>query len=957
MLKREGQTGYYMTRDGGDSSIVDPAYELRNYYVARGFLPAKKYYVSKLSYQRRATTLLPSPFDTDCRDYAGSRLGSRQKCINDCMTERSIRRLAILPTNVQIYSAEDHPRVPLMMPDQMEEEGFALAMEQLVRGCRKHCHKLDCRSETFQPISTSSLSFTIGFSLTSLTLQPPIEPDIVIHAHPAILLSDLLMIVFNVISLWTACCPLQLALHKPHGAIHVFFEDKKNKKKNMDIIASETILKRMTKVFKFSLACLCLVLCMWQLELTAEDYFKYPTRSKVSIRSVDVQEIPSVSVCQISVLYQWFKNFTTLSSAMKAESYIDRMVVEADVPITRQRFFRGNYACLTINPGIQTIKTSDPTVNHMFDLKLSEIRHMMLPLYVHERDSKICGNYDSYFEMLVSMNDNFKVRFSKYTSILLPAPYDTDCMDYAVTEYDSVDDCIESCAVNQSLSVIGQFPRFLSAAFRNSWDVPFDPILNISRDAYLQSHCNNQCPKPDCVRSKYSVYPLRQEKNRLMKRNPGKKGKFPSTRIEIMTSDQPIHLMESVAVYDVVTFATNFLGCITFWTGLCPFSVLLAKRILRAVRFSFSYQNKVWRIKKWIRTFYVAIVVLLALSAYAYQVYKISDIYFSYATKNRIEYMTRVSYKVPTIDICHRIEANASLKNMLLTEIFSEIQTHKVANESAASMRQYLMYNLLCHSLTFRGQRFRGRELYARSLYRRDEDELQNHEMLSIQLSKYVQDHLLSASQIYLTMHNTNVAAYDPSNNMIRIGHAKRISAFFTLSAVIHKRMQRPYDTDCLKDIGSFSSSRNCYESCYSLMFQIKYASLPIDSPVFLPREKGEGNNIVPVPTTPQVHEIRKACVATCGTDCRQTYYFMSIANQTFGVTDYSFTFFRPHEVVTNIVYSAKTSFADFLMVVLNGGSFWLAFCPATFLFSHRFMKKMKEKKPGKPKMWGIRRK
>ena len=210
--------------------------------------------------------------------------------------------------------------------------------------------------------------------------------------------------------------------------------------------------------------------------------------------------------------------------------------------------------------------------------------------------------------------------------------------------------------------------------------------------------------------------------------------------------------------------------------------------------------------------------------------------------------------------------------------------------------------------------------------------------MISVTLSKQLQDNIMTKHRIYVTMHNKTVSAYDASNNIIELDHAKRISARLSHSTIMHQHMPRPYDTNCVEGNEPFSSARNCHEACYSQLFQQKYHSMPSDSPVFLSHSTLKLNSIMSVPDDASVRLMKQKCESACGSDCRQTFYFLKIANQTFGVDDWSFTFSRPHQLVTRIVYSAKTYFADFLMVILNGASFWFTFCPTTFFLSRRFL-------------------
>lgn len=84
---------------------------------------------------------------------------------------------------------------------------------------------------------------------------------------------------------------------------------------------------------------------------------------------------------------------------------------------------------------------------------------------------------------------------------------------------------------------------------------------------------------------------------------------------------------------------------------------------------------------------------------------------------------------------------------------------------------------------------------------------------------------------------------------------------------------------------------------------------------------------------------MKSSCDSICGKDCFQSFYFLRIAHQSFGVDFWSFSFSRPDHLVTRIVWSASTTFPDFLSVIMNGASFWLMFSPFALLMSPRVVR------------------
>ena len=224
--EKEGVTNYYMIPYGGNHSFIDPVYELMSPLVPLGQFAIGGTFYTHLTYQRRQTQLLPPPYDTNCRDYERQGLHSPQQCLNDCMGRKSSAQLSALLPSVQIFSPHQYPGVPLMHPDQMRDKRFANITGQIDKSCHRTCRQKSCASEHFQPISTTDYNFPM-FSISTLFLQISGEPDIVIQTKAEMQLTELLLIMLNTISMWTAFCPLELAMNRREGALKLLFKNER----------------------------------------------------------------------------------------------------------------------------------------------------------------------------------------------------------------------------------------------------------------------------------------------------------------------------------------------------------------------------------------------------------------------------------------------------------------------------------------------------------------------------------------------------------------------------------------------------------------------------------------------------------------------------------------------------------------------------------------------------------
>ena len=615
---------YYLLHPDHGDPVVESRCDL-NFYYARAKnvrLP-----IACLNYQRRETRLLESPYETRCLNYSTMGLQSQLHCLNDCILRSAGSKLDIIPDDVSVF-APNASSARVWNDSFWKNSTISAALSSIRKSCNQKCSNKDCMHHSFQPHSDCRIVSNNGVMFGKYYLNVPNFPLILIETRASTTVLAYFMMSLNIISLWTAFSPIHMATDSVINVLERIIS-------GLQISSINKKIKLFyDRSFRLMIIMTCLLSCMWQLRESADQYFKYPTVSKVLIQFEDPVLIPAVTLCKSLQP----KQFNNTSYAFVFEAFKNDSINFINFDGQSENVIINDYYCITVNPHINTKKIGDPQDNELMTFGIRHLQYNLTKFrcLMHDAFTRVHGHYTSYAVVPMSYICNQVVlSYTKFTSTLLLAPYDSMCRDYRDTAFQSQHHCIESCAVTHSLKNKESYPSFMSALYEPLATI-FNPYSASARHTEVSTLCRSKCPALDCMSNKYSP---RSDRWNDRRRNVSIETKF-----TLSSSQSPTFITVLLAAIDPVNFITYFLGCIAFWTGLYPISLLLSRQILK-------HMNGASLLKR-TKRMYIAIVVTASAAAYLFQVFTISDSYFKYSTSNTIDFASDDAMEIPAIDFC-----------------------------------------------------------------------------------------------------------------------------------------------------------------------------------------------------------------------------------------------------------------------------------------------------------------
>ncbi|CAG2174061.1 unnamed protein product [Oppiella nova] len=189
--------------------------------------------------------------------------------------------------------------------------------------------------------------------------------------------------------------------------------------------------------------------------------------------------------------------------------------------------------------------------------------------------------------MDIKLGQMLSLSYNRHKTILLPAPYDTNCQTYDVTGVETAHklraDCLSSCAYNMWFRC-----RNCTTYSRILWRLDSLPgernpnickfgehyfsdsgIVELPGPYYFDDYCQRLCPV-DCVQNYYSVA--------VVDREPGRSAWFMSGtgRVYIgLTHNQlPDQVTQHVEEMTFIDLLANIGGILGLWVGWSVLSVL-----------------------------------------------------------------------------------------------------------------------------------------------------------------------------------------------------------------------------------------------------------------------------------------------------------------------------------------------------------------------------------------------
>lgn len=640
------------------------------------------------------------------------------------------------------------------------------------------------------------------------------------------------------------------------------------------------------------------------------------------------------------------------------------------------RFINIQYFCATFS-----VPSSDQKRMIEASAHIEDVKHLFKPnmrkrteffgIFLHELGSKVSGNYASVLEYELSFYSMLEITWSKYVNLLLPPPYETDCRNYSLSGMDSQADCFESCFAQHTLAKYTRFPLFAVPAHQALHVPTMLKATNLTDD--LIPECKKSCQQNDCSRHFYS----------LNKMAAAPKERSILFEFRLQKSRQPMFIVKTEAANELITFVTNILGVIFFWTGLCPLTFFFSERVVNIVK-------KMQRNKELCNQLYRSFVIIMCVVLYLIQVFGTVSTYFAFITKVETKLMTEDQVTdIPVIDLCISEEVQAMSLNtsveryfVVLESVFDyNIMDGKImtqANKTELSIAQYLVHESLCLSTAFkvsnRSNRhdLRNVNLTSYGRFRENHNNMfirqKRHpvrklspvysaytsQLLSMKLGFEFRKRLIrSKSVLKILMHDRSVEGYDADTNVIPLcqkngSYCVDLQHIVTYQKVVQKLLKPPYDTKCLDAESSimkmYSSSRNCINDCVAREFRWRHGKFhPTSVPHILRGD--ESSDLRRRLPDDEDKKQELWCKSLCGQRCLHTNYFAKLKSHFRSPYHLTIMLMTPTEPTVIVTTKAVVPFLDLLYVLLNGACFWLCFSPIDHALSQRILTRIERRR------------
>lgn len=169
------------------------------------------------------------------------------------------------------------------------------------------------------------------------------------------------------------------------------------------------------------------------------------------------------------------------------------------------------------------------------------------------------------------LNAKFVITYQEIEQLLLPSPYETDCIDYTKLGLVSKEYCYEKCHLETwFLNFKSVHPLSLIPAGSYLEKVRFASKNETDRlEKSIAFYCQERCKKPACF---INVF------------NPIKLGQIVTQRndkVNLKVSGIPKLRTVYKAQISLIDFITQAFSCISFWFGWAPLPFLLSLKIFR----------------------------------------------------------------------------------------------------------------------------------------------------------------------------------------------------------------------------------------------------------------------------------------------------------------------------------------------------------------------------------------
>lgn len=177
---------------------------------------------------------LPPPYETNCRDYLKSGLGSDTRCIQECMKTRVEKQVGKIPFSVIINESYESSNKQMVSYQDVSDAKIAENISKIEVHCSRHM----CRQKPCYQLTTITTTTEKAFSDFMVTRIVPSDPSITISSNPALDLVEYLTYVLSTISTWTGISIMSL---NPGRLLHrlLFRLDVRLSRSRMRVLSSD----------------------------------------------------------------------------------------------------------------------------------------------------------------------------------------------------------------------------------------------------------------------------------------------------------------------------------------------------------------------------------------------------------------------------------------------------------------------------------------------------------------------------------------------------------------------------------------------------------------------------------------------------------------------------------------------------------------------------------------------
>ncbi|KAI1286174.1 hypothetical protein HDE_11165 [Halotydeus destructor] len=154
-----------------------------------------------LTYKSFHSNKLPSPYDTNCKDYSKDpKFESANDCFEYCVRNSIVQAIGKLPFSVAIY---DEAELPLITKQQLKNGTIRQTLDGAEKLCTKKCASASCTSIDYTPVVISSA----GQDRPFLDLYITNEPETIVDYLAKQSMIDVTVYVLSCIGFWFGFSP------------------------------------------------------------------------------------------------------------------------------------------------------------------------------------------------------------------------------------------------------------------------------------------------------------------------------------------------------------------------------------------------------------------------------------------------------------------------------------------------------------------------------------------------------------------------------------------------------------------------------------------------------------------------------------------------------------------------------------------------------------------------------